>query len=146
MIALSVTGSIDLSSTLVFSGLANIITGVVFGVPLPVQPMKAIAAVAISQKFTKDETAAAGLVVSFAVLALSVTGLLHWVSLITYHLLHLTTCNHFTYMPLLTPCILHSAFPRTNVNRKVYRSIPYILYILAHRIYFRTLSYTTGNF
>ncbi|KAM0697811.1 hypothetical protein Q7P36_002665 [Cladosporium allicinum] len=78
MIALSVTGSIDLSSTLVFSGLANIITGVVFGVPLPVQPMKAIAAVAISQKFTKDETAAAGLVVSFAVLALSVTGLLHW--------------------------------------------------------------------
>jgi MFS superfamily sulfate permease-like transporter len=78
MIALSVTGSIDLSSTLVFSGLANIITGVVFGVPLPVQPMKAIAAVAISQKFTKDETAAAGLVVSFAVLALGVTGLLHW--------------------------------------------------------------------
>jgi hypothetical protein len=78
MIALSVTGSIDLSSTLVFSGLANIITGVVFGVPLPVQPMKAIAAVAISQKFTQDETAAAGLVVSFAVLALSVTGLLHW--------------------------------------------------------------------
>jgi hypothetical protein len=78
MIALSVTGSINLSSTLVFSGLANIITGVVFGVPLPVQPMKAIAAVAISQKFTKDETAAAGLVVSFAVLALSVTGLLHW--------------------------------------------------------------------
>lgn len=78
MIALSVTGSIDLSSTLVFSGLANIITGVVFGVPLPVQPMKAIAAVAISQKFNKDETAAAGLVVSFAVLALSVTGLLHW--------------------------------------------------------------------
>jgi hypothetical protein len=61
MIALSVTGSIDLSSTLVFSGLANIITGLVFGVPLPVQPMKAIAAVAISQKFTKDETAAAGL-------------------------------------------------------------------------------------
>jgi hypothetical protein len=78
MIALSVTGSIDLSSTLVFSGLANIITGIVFGVPLPVQPMKAIAAVAISQKFTKDETAAAGLVVSFAVLALSVTGLLQW--------------------------------------------------------------------
>jgi MFS superfamily sulfate permease-like transporter len=67
-----------LASTLVFSGLANIITGVLFGVPLPVQPMKAIAAVAISQKFTKEETAAAGLVVSIAVLFLSVTGLLHW--------------------------------------------------------------------
>lgn len=78
MIALSVGGSIDLSSTLVFSGLANILTGVLFGVPLPVQPMKAIAAVAISQKFGKEETAAAGLTVSFAVLVLSVTGLLHW--------------------------------------------------------------------
>ena len=78
MIALSIGGSIDLASTLVFSGLANIATGVLFGVPLPVQPMKAIAAVAISQKFTKDETAAAGIVVSGAVLILSVTGLLHW--------------------------------------------------------------------
>ena len=75
---MSVSGSIDLSSTLFFSGLANIITGAIFGVPLPVQPMKAIAAVAISQKFTKDETAAAGLTVSFAVLLLSITGLLHW--------------------------------------------------------------------
>lgn len=78
MIALSVGGSIDLASTLVFSGLANIVTGVLFGVPLPVQPMKAIAAVAISHKFTKDETAAAGIVVSAAVLVLSVTGLLQW--------------------------------------------------------------------
>jgi hypothetical protein len=78
MIALSIGGSINLASTLVFSGLANIATGVLFGVPLPVQPMKAIAAVAISQKFTKDETAAAGIVVSAAVLVLSITGLLHW--------------------------------------------------------------------
>ena len=78
MIALSAGGSIDLASTLVFSGLANIATGVLFGVPLPVQPMKAIAAVAISQKFTKDEIAAAGIVVSAAVLILSITGLLHW--------------------------------------------------------------------
>lgn len=40
MIALALQGSIDLSSTLVFSGLFNIITGAVFGIPLPVQPMK----------------------------------------------------------------------------------------------------------
>ncbi|KAI5922651.1 hypothetical protein F4810DRAFT_246130 [Camillea tinctor] len=40
MITLAVNGSISLSTTLVFSGLFNIITGVVFGIPLPVQPMK----------------------------------------------------------------------------------------------------------
>lgn len=40
MIALAVQGSIHLGSTLVFSGVFNILTGVVFGIPLPVQPMK----------------------------------------------------------------------------------------------------------
>lgn len=40
MIALAVNNSISLSTTLVFSGLWNILTGVAFGIPLPVQPMK----------------------------------------------------------------------------------------------------------
>ena len=40
MIALALQGSIDLSTTLVFTGIFNIVTGVVFGIPLPVQPMK----------------------------------------------------------------------------------------------------------
>jgi hypothetical protein len=41
MIALALQGSISLSTTLVLSGVYNIATGVVFGIPLPVQPMKA---------------------------------------------------------------------------------------------------------
>lgn len=40
MIALAVNNSISLSTTLVFSGLWNILTGMAFGIPLPVQPMK----------------------------------------------------------------------------------------------------------
>jgi len=40
MIALAVNNSISLSTTLVFSGIWNILTGVIFGIPLPVQPMK----------------------------------------------------------------------------------------------------------
>lgn len=40
IVALALQGSINLDSTLVFSGLFNVLTGVVFGVPLPVQPMK----------------------------------------------------------------------------------------------------------
>lgn len=80
MIAMAIKGSIDLGSTLVFSGLANILTGVFFGIPLPVQPMKAIAAVAISQGFSKEETAAAGLTMGVAVFLLSATGLLKWLN------------------------------------------------------------------
>jgi Molybdate transporter of MFS superfamily len=40
MIALALQNSISLSTTLVFSGIWNIMTGLVFGIPLPVQPMK----------------------------------------------------------------------------------------------------------
>jgi MFS superfamily sulfate permease-like transporter len=80
MIALTLTHSISLPSTLVFTGLANICTGIFFGIPLPVQPMKAIAAVAIARNFTIKETSAAGITVSAIVLVLSVSGLLEWFS------------------------------------------------------------------
>ncbi|KAF3058279.1 Molybdate transporter 1 [Daldinia childiae] len=80
MITLAVNGSISLSTTLVFSGFFNLVTGVVFGIPLPVQPMKAIAAAAIASRASERETVAAGSVVAIIVLLLSITGLLHWVT------------------------------------------------------------------
>lgn len=78
MIALALNNSISLSTTLVFSGIWNIMTGVFFGIPLPVQPMKAIAAVAISRHFSIGETVSAGLFVAGCVFIFSVTGLLKW--------------------------------------------------------------------
>ena len=78
LIALTRLGAISLSSTLVFAGLANILTGLYFGIPLPVQPMKAIAAVAISRAFTRAETSSAGLFVAGVVFCFSATGLLRW--------------------------------------------------------------------
>ncbi|KJZ78694.1 hypothetical protein HIM_02085 [Hirsutella minnesotensis 3608] len=80
MIALAVQGSIKLGSTLVFSGIFNILTGLVFGIPLPVQPMKAIAAAAISRREDPSVAVvvAAGQWVGAAVLVMSVTGLLRW--------------------------------------------------------------------
>ncbi|KAH8785324.1 hypothetical protein F5883DRAFT_85199 [Diaporthe sp. PMI_573] len=76
MIALALQGSISLPTTLVFSGVFNIATGAVFGLPLPVQPMKAIAAAALASHASQRDTLAAGAVVGAAVLLLSVTGLL----------------------------------------------------------------------
>jgi hypothetical protein len=83
MTALVLTNSISLPSTLLFTGAANILTGVAFGIPLPVQPMKAIAAVAIARKFTVEENAAAGIVVASLVGILSVTGLINWANRVT---------------------------------------------------------------
>jgi hypothetical protein len=83
MTALVLTNSISLPSTLLFTGAANIFTGVAFGLPLPVQPMKAIAAVAIARKFTLEENAAAGLVVAGLVGLFSITGLINWANRVT---------------------------------------------------------------
>ncbi|KAJ8114879.1 hypothetical protein OPT61_g3341 [Boeremia exigua] len=83
MTALVITESISLPSTLLFTGAANVLTGIAFGIPLPVQPMKAIAAVAIARKFTLEENAAAGLVVAALVGLFSVTGLINWANRVT---------------------------------------------------------------
>ncbi|KAI9667025.1 MAG: hypothetical protein M1829_005565 [Trizodia sp. TS-e1964] len=80
LIALTLSRSISISSTLVFTGLANIITGLLFGIPLPVQPMKAIAAIAIANSFSTETTAAAGIFVASVVLFMSLTGLIRWFS------------------------------------------------------------------
>ncbi|KAJ6112161.1 hypothetical protein N7523_008222 [Penicillium sp. IBT 18751x] len=77
-IALAVNGTVSLASTLMFSGVYNILTGLFFGIPLPVQPMKAIAAVAIARNFSNGSIAAAGIFVGACILLFSVTGLLRW--------------------------------------------------------------------
>lgn len=79
MTAMGLRNSIDLSSTMVVFGLANILTGTLFGVPLVLQPMEIIAAVSIGEDRSKEATAAAGLMVSFAILILVGTGTTHWV-------------------------------------------------------------------
>ncbi|KAJ5377062.1 hypothetical protein N7509_013948 [Penicillium cosmopolitanum] len=79
-IALAVNNTVSLASTLVFSGVYNILTGLFFGIPLPVQPMKAIAAVAIARSFSPGSITAAGIFVGGCILIFSVTGLLRWFS------------------------------------------------------------------
>jgi hypothetical protein len=79
LIALVIQDSISLPATLLFMGVSNIATGVAFGFPLPVQPMKAIAAVALAKDFSMREMSAAGIVMGAAVGVLSLTGLIRWV-------------------------------------------------------------------
>ncbi|KAJ9638000.1 hypothetical protein H2204_004590 [Knufia peltigerae] len=78
VIALTEGHQISLTTTLIFTGIYNILTGFFFGIPLPVQPMKAIAAVAILNDLTAGQTAAAGIFVSSCILLFSITGLLSW--------------------------------------------------------------------
>ncbi|KAG6409627.1 hypothetical protein SASPL_127668 [Salvia splendens] len=78
ILALTLSQNLDLGTTLIFTGLYNFLTGSLYGVPMPVQPMKSIAAVAISNpSFAIPEVMAAGILTSAALLLLGATGLMH---------------------------------------------------------------------
>lgn len=79
LVAMSVQNGLDFATSLFFAGVFTIITGLMFRVPMAVQPMKAIAAIAIAQGMTTHQIAAAGAVVSTLILALGLLGLINWV-------------------------------------------------------------------
>jgi hypothetical protein len=79
LVAMVAQNGLDFTAALFFAGFFNIVTGFVFAIPMAVQPMKAIAAVALLQGLSAAQIAAAGLSVSVLVLILSLTGLLGWV-------------------------------------------------------------------
>lgn len=81
VLALTLANGLNLGTTLIFTGLYNIVTGAIYGVPMPVQPMKSIAAVAISNssEFSIPEIMAAGICTGGILLLLGVTGLMQLV-------------------------------------------------------------------
>ncbi|XP_043726036.1 molybdate transporter 2-like [Telopea speciosissima] len=79
VLALTLVNQLDLGTTLIFTALYNIITGFLFGIPMPVQPMKSIAAVAISESqthLTVPQIMAAGISTASVLLLLGATGLM----------------------------------------------------------------------
>ncbi len=60
---------------LVMLGATNIVLGLVYHIPMPLQPKKVIAAVAISQRWAPDMVYSTGLAMGLTWLALSATGL-----------------------------------------------------------------------
>ncbi|KAL6563217.1 CCR4-NOT core ubiquitin-protein ligase subunit mot2 [Orobanche hederae] len=78
VLALTLVSNLDLSTTLIFTALYNIATGIIFGTPMPVQPMKSIAAVAVSETphLTVSQIAAAGISTAVVLLFLGTTGLM----------------------------------------------------------------------
>ncbi len=77
-VAMAIACGMDIGVVFVFAGLMNIATGFLFRQPIPVQPMKAIAAVAIAEKLGAGMIASAGLVTAALVLALTVFGGVDW--------------------------------------------------------------------
>uniref|UniRef100_A0A0E0LQA2 SLC26A/SulP transporter domain-containing protein n=1 Tax=Oryza punctata TaxID=4537 RepID=A0A0E0LQA2_ORYPU len=80
VLSLALSRHLDLGTTLIFTGIYNAITGLLYGVPMPVQPMKSIAAAALADpSFAIPEIMAAGILTAAFVLFLGVTRLMNLV-------------------------------------------------------------------
>ncbi|XP_062022104.1 molybdate transporter 1 [Rosa rugosa] len=80
VVALTLARDLNLGTTLIFTGIYNIITGAIYGVPMPVQPMKAIAATALANPdFGIPEIMAAGILTGSTLIVLGATGLMQLV-------------------------------------------------------------------
>ncbi|MBI3695897.1 MAG: sulfate transporter [Acidobacteria bacterium] len=74
LVGMAAENGLDFAAALFFAGLFNVITGLAFAIPMAVQPMKAIAAVALTQKLPVSQILAAGATVSLVILVLGLTG------------------------------------------------------------------------
>lgn len=71
---------LDATSVLVVFGALQVMTGLVYRMPMPVQPLKAVAALVIAQKLGADVVYGGGLAIGILMLVLVVTGLLDWLA------------------------------------------------------------------
>src|ERR1017187_4309575 len=73
LVGMATTCGLNFAVALFFAGLFNVITGFIFEIPMAVQPMKAIAAVAITEKLDAPQILAAGIITGAVIFFLGVT-------------------------------------------------------------------------
>ncbi|XP_022131374.1 molybdate transporter 1 isoform X2 [Momordica charantia] len=80
VLALTLSKDLNLGTTLIFTGIYNVVTGLIYGVPMPVQPMKSIVAAALADAdFGVAEIMAAGILTGGILFVLGATGLMRLV-------------------------------------------------------------------
>lgn len=80
LVGIALAAKIDGTSMLVMFGLLQLLTGLTYRMPMPVQPLKAMAAIVIAQGIPGTILFGAGLAIGVTMLFLSATGLLQWLA------------------------------------------------------------------
>ncbi len=76
IVAMIVAAGLHTPSVLIVFGLMQIFTGLIYKMPMPVQPLKAMATLVISQKIAGNVLMGAGLAIGVVMLMLTLTGVL----------------------------------------------------------------------
>lgn len=72
--------SLEMSNTLIVFGVLQLLTAIAYGIPMPVQPLKAVALIVITQKVSSEVVFGGGLAIGVIMLILTLTGLLTWLN------------------------------------------------------------------
>ena len=80
IIAMILVAGLDAASALIMFGVMQVFTGLRYGIPMPVQPLKAMAALVIAQKLSGGVLFGGGLAIGVIMLVLTVTGLIGWLA------------------------------------------------------------------
>jgi len=76
LVAMIAAAGLDSAPVFIVFGLLQIASGVIYGLPMPMQPLKAMAVLVITQKLGGDVLAGGGLAIAAAMLLLSLSGAL----------------------------------------------------------------------
>lgn len=71
---------LDAASVCIMFGALQVLTGLVYGIPMPVQPLKAMATIMLAQRLSPGTLAAGGLVIGGVMLVLAATRSLDWIA------------------------------------------------------------------
>jgi len=74
---------LDAASTLILFGFMQILTGLFYGLPMPVQPLKAVAVIMITRKLSGGILYGGGLAIGILMLFITLTGFLNWLVKVT---------------------------------------------------------------
>src|SRR4051812_35313536 len=80
LVGIALAARLDGTSVLVMFGLMQALTGLAYQMPMPVQPLKAMAAIVIAQRPPASVLYGAGLAIGITMMVLAVTGLLDWLA------------------------------------------------------------------
>jgi len=80
IVGMILIAKLDAASVLVMFGAMQLLTGLLYGLPMPAQPLKAMAVLVITQKLTGNILYGGGLAIGVTMFVLAVTGLIDWLA------------------------------------------------------------------
>lgn len=80
IVGMILASNLDVTSVFVMFGLMQILTGVVYGIPMPMQPLKAMAVLVITQNISSSVLFGAGFAIAIVMFVLSFSGALGWIA------------------------------------------------------------------